>query len=155
MFDDDEMQNRFHRQFFIRPIAFGRSFEMENFLSLHQIIEVFEFQGWNDFLRISKDVYIGVVSAFYSTLALVDEENTSIRSIIGSFEIQVHPFDLAHITNTQNEGVLCRGGTKWWEQLEVSKEEVFEVLTGKRDMQLRNIRTASLLSNVRAVNSIV
>ena len=65
------------------------------------------------------------------------------------------PSDLAHITNTQNEGVLCRGGTKWWEQLEVSKEEVSEVLTSRRDMQVRNTRTASLLSNVRAIYSVV
>ena len=43
MFDDDEMQTRFPRHFLIRLIAFGRSFEIENFLSLPQIIEVFEF----------------------------------------------------------------------------------------------------------------
>ena len=134
MFDDDEMQTRFHKQFFIRPIAFGRSFEMENFLSLPHIIEAFEFQGWNDFLRISEDVYTGVVATFYSTVASVDEDNPSIKSIVVSFKIQVLPSDLAHITNTQNEGVLCRGGTKWWEQLEVSEEEVSEVLTGRHDM---------------------
>ena len=51
IFDDEEMQTRFHRQFFIRPIAFGRSFELENFSTLPQIMEVFEFQGWTDFLK--------------------------------------------------------------------------------------------------------
>ena len=96
MFNDDEMQNRFHKHFFIRPIVFGRSLEMENFLSLPQIIEVFEFQGWNDFLRISEDVHTDMVAAFYSTLALVEEDNTYVRSIIRSFEIHVVPSDLAH-----------------------------------------------------------
>ena len=42
-----------------------------------------------------------------------------------------------------------------WEQLEVSEEEVFEVLIGRGDMQVRNIRIASLLSNVRAVYFVV
>ena len=72
MFDDDKMQNRFYRHFFIKFIAFGGSLELENFLSLPQITKVFEFQRWNDFLRISEDVYTGVVTAFYSTPASVD-----------------------------------------------------------------------------------
>ena len=105
-------------------------------------------------MRILEDVYTRVVAALYSTLASVNEDNTSVRSIIRSFKIQVLPSDLAHITNTQNEGVLCRGGTKWWEQLEVSEKEVFEVLTGRHDMQVRNIHTISLLSNVRATYSV-
>ena len=101
------MKANFHRNFFIKPIAFGKSFAMENFSSLPQIVEVFEFQGWNDFLRISEDVYTGLVATFYSTLAPVDEDNTSLRSIIGSFEIQVLPSNLVHITNTPYDGVLC------------------------------------------------
>ena len=101
-------------------------------------------------------MYTGVVAAFYSTFAYIDEDNTSVRSIVGSFGIQVLSSDLAHITNTQNEeGILCRGTTRWWEQLEVLEEEVSEVLTGRRDMQVRNIRTASLLLNVRAIYFIV
>ena len=107
IFNDEEMQTNFHRNFFIRPIAFKRSFAMENFSCLPQIIEISEFQGWNDFMRISKNVYTGLVIAFYSTLAPVDEDNTSLRSIIRSFEIQVFLSDLVHITNTPYEGVLC------------------------------------------------
>ena len=41
------------------------------------------------------------------------------------------------------------------EQLKVSEEEVSEVLTGRRDMQVRNIHTASLLLNVTAVYSVI
>ena len=107
MFNDEEMQINFHKNFFIRPIAFGRSFEMENFSSLIQIFEVFEFQGWNDFLRISKDTYMRLVAAFYSNLAPIDKDNSSLRSIVGSFEIQVLPSDIAYVTNTSNEGILC------------------------------------------------
>ena len=100
-------------------------------------------------------IYTRLVAAFYSTLTSVDEDNTSLRSIIGSFEIQVLPSDLVHITNTPNEGVLCRGNAKWWEQLGATKEEISEVLTGKKDIQVRNIHTFSFLSIVRAVYSIV
>ena len=128
---------------------------MANFAFLPQIVKVFEFQGWNDFLSISEDVYTGVVGAFYSTLASVHEDNTSLRSIIRSFEIQVLPSDLVQITNTPNEGILCRGGVKWWEQLGATEEEVSKVLTGRRDMQVRNIRTSNLLTTVRAVYSVV
>ena len=135
MLDDEEMQTNFHRNFFIRPIAFGKSFILENFSFLPQIVEFFEFQGWNEFLSISEDVNIELVGAFYSTLASVDEDNTSLRSIIGSFEIQVLPSDLVQITNTPNEGILCRGGVKWWDQLKAIEEEVSKVLTGRRDMQ--------------------
>ena len=85
---------------------------MENFSSPYQIIEVSELQGWNDFLRISKDTYTGLVAAFYSTLLFADEDNTSLISIIGSFEIQVLSSNIAQITNTQNEGTLCRGGAR-------------------------------------------
>ena len=128
---------------------------MENFSSPSLIVEVFEFQGWNDFLRISEDVYTGLVAAFYSTLAPVDEDNTSLRSIIGSFEIQVLHFDLVHITNTPYEGVLCRSGAKWWEQLRLTEEEVSKVLTGIRDIQVRDICTSTLLSIVRVAYSVV
>ena len=50
---------------------------------------------------------------------------------------------------------MCRGGIRWREQLEVLEEEVSEVLTSRRDMQVRNIRISSLLLNVRAVYSVV
>ena len=106
-------------------------------------------------MRISEDIYIGLVVAFYSTLAPVDEDNTSLRSINGSFEIHMLPFDLVHITNTPYKGILCRGGAKWWQQLEVTKEEVSEFLTGRKDMQVRDILTSTLLSTIRAVYSIV
>ena len=155
MFNDKEMQRNFHINFFIRPIAYGRSFDLVNFSSLSQIVEVFEFQGWNEFLRIFEDIYTGLVGAFYSILASVDEDNTSLRSIIRSFEIQMLPSELVHITNTPNEGVLCRGGTKWWEQLEAIKEEVSKVLMGKRDIHVRSIRTSNLLITIRAVYSVV
>ena len=46
-------------------------------------------------MRISEDIYIGLIPAFYNTLACTNEENTSYRSFIGSFEIQVLPFDIA------------------------------------------------------------
>ena len=87
IFDDEEMQSNFHRNFFIKHITFGRRFAVENFSFLPQIVEIFEFQEWNDFLRIYEYVYTGLVAAFYSILAPVDEDNTSSRSLIGSFEI--------------------------------------------------------------------
>ena len=52
IFEDDEMQDNFQRNFFRRPIARGRSFYLENFTTLLEVFEVFEFQGWNDFSRI-------------------------------------------------------------------------------------------------------
>ena len=76
IFVDKEMQANFHRNFFIRLIARGRSFYLENFTALPEVFEVFEFQGWNDFLRISEDIYIGLVLAFYSILISIDEVNT-------------------------------------------------------------------------------
>ena len=104
---------------------------------------------------IYEDVYTGVVAAFYSTLESVDEDNTSLRSIVGSFELQVLPFDLILITNTPNKGVICRGGSKWWEGVRATREEVSVVLTGRRDYHIRDIHTSSLLLNVRAIYSIV
>ena len=73
------MHDNFHSNFFRRPIARGRSFYLENFISLPEVINVFEFQGWNDFLRISDDIYVGLVPAFYSILAPTDEDNTSLK----------------------------------------------------------------------------
>ena len=43
IFEDDEMQNNFQRNFFKSPIARGRSFYLENFTSLPEVFEVFEF----------------------------------------------------------------------------------------------------------------
>ena len=80
MFDDDEMQENFQR-----PIARGRSFYLENFISLPEIYNVFEFQGCWDFLRILEDIYRGVVPTFYNTLNVSDEDNTSLKSIVKSF----------------------------------------------------------------------
>ena len=113
------------------------------------------FKDGQTFLRISEDVYTGVVAAFYSTLEFVDEDNTSLKSIVGSFELQVLPSDLVSITNTPNEGVICRGGSKWWERVGATEEEVSAVLTGRRDYHVRDIHTSSLLLNVRAVYSVV
>ena len=113
IFHDKEMETNFHRNFFIRTMARRRSLHLENFTTLPEVFEVFEFQGWNDFLRISEDIYMGLVPAFYSTLAPTDEDNTSLRSIIGSFEIEVLPSDIAQITNTPNDDILCRTGDKW------------------------------------------
>ena len=81
-------------------------------LSLSHVFKVFEFQGWNSFLSIIEDIYTGLVPSFYSTLVSMDEDNTSSRNIIGSFEIQVLPSDIAQITNTPNKGFLCKGGAK-------------------------------------------
>ena len=113
IFKDEEMQQNFQAFFLKRPIAFGRSFKLESFSFLPRIIEVFEFQGWADFLRISEDLYTILVAAFYSTLESADEDNTFLRSIVGSFELQVLPSNLVSITNTPNEGVIYRGGSRW------------------------------------------
>ena len=82
MFDDDGMQRNFQKNFFSRPIASGRSFYLENFTTLLEVYKVFEFQGWNDFLRIFEDIYTGLVPTFYSTLISTDEDNTSLKSIV-------------------------------------------------------------------------
>ena len=87
IFDDEEMQINFHRNFFIRPTAMEKSFYLENFTTLPEVYELCWFQGWNDFLRISKDIYTWLVLAFYSTLP-TDEDNTSLRSIVGSFGLK-------------------------------------------------------------------
>ena len=92
---------------------------------------------------------------FYSTLAPIDKDDTSLRNIVGSFELQVLPSNIAQITNTPNEDVLCRGSEKQWEDIEVTEEELAEVLTGKRNVHVRDIHTSHLLTNVRAVYSVV
>ena len=97
---------------YILPIARRRSFYLENFTSLPEVFDIFKFQGWNDFLRISEDIYTGLVPVFYSTLSLIDEDNTSLQSIVGSFELQVLPSDIAQITNMPNEGIVCRVGER-------------------------------------------
>ena len=99
IFENEDMQVNFHKNFFIRQIGRGRSFHLESFSSFPEIVEIFEFQGWNKFLGISEDTYIGLVPAFYSTLVPTNEDNTSLKSIIGNFEVQVLPFNIAQITN--------------------------------------------------------
>ena len=113
IFDDEDMETNFHENFFTRPIAKGRSFYLENFTTLPKVHEVFEFQRWSDFLKISEDKYTGLVPTFYSYLVPFDEENTSFKSIIGSFEIQVLSSDIAQIMNTSNDRILCRAGERW------------------------------------------
>ena len=92
---------------------------------------------------------------FYSTLTPTDEDSTSLRSIVRSFEIQVLPYDIAQITNTPNEGILCRAGERWWEELGVLDEEVATILTGKWNMQVKDIKTSHLPTLVRVVYSTV
>ena len=76
-----------------------------------------------------------MIPAFYSTLVPSNKDNTFLWSIIRSFELQVLPSDITQITETPNDGILCRAGERWWEELSATKEEVAEVLTGKRSMQ--------------------
>ena len=47
-----------------------------------------------------------LVPTFYSTLVPTDEDNTSLQSIVRSFELQVLPSDIVQITNTPDES-LC------------------------------------------------
>ena len=89
MFDDDEMQEQLENHFYRRPIPRGGSFYLENFTILLEMHGVFEYQGWGNLLRISKDIYIGVVPTFYNTLNATAEDNTSLRSIIIRFELHV------------------------------------------------------------------
>ena len=104
---------------------------MENFTTLLEVFDVFKFQGWSDFLRISKDIFRGLIFAFNSTLVPSDEDNISLRSIVRSFELQVLPSNIAEITNTPNDVILCHVGKRWWEELSAIEEEVVEILTGK------------------------
>ena len=75
-------------------------------------------------MGISEDTYIGLVLAFYSTLVPIDGDNTYLRSIIGNFEIQVLPSDIAQITNSRNDGILCRPGERWWENKKFLKKRL-------------------------------
>ena len=59
------------------------------------------------------------------------------------------------MTNTLNDGILFRAGERWWEELSATKEEVSEVLTGKRSIHVRDIQTSHLLISVRAVYYVV
>ena len=108
MFGDDEMQENFQRNFFRRPIA-RRSFYLGNFIALPEVYNVFEFQGWGDFLRISEDIYTRAVLTFYSTLNAYAKDHISLKSIARSSELQVLLSDIAKITNTPNDGILCHG----------------------------------------------
>ena len=98
---------------------------------------------------------MGLVLTFYSTLVPTDEKNTSLRSIEGSFEIEVLPSDIVQITNTLNDDILCKPRDKLWEELRATEEEVSEVLIGKRNMQVRDIHTSYMLTSVRAIYYVV
>ena len=87
MYDDEEMQEHFETHFYRRPMSRWRNFNLENFINLPEVHRVFEFQGWEDLLLISKDIYTEIVTTFYNTLNTFDEDNTSLRSIIRSFEL--------------------------------------------------------------------
>ena len=155
IFKDEDMQANFQNNFFRRPMARGRSFYLENFTALLEVFNVFEFQGWNEFLKISEEIYTGLIPVFYNTIVPSDEDNNSLRSIVGSFELQVLPLDITQITNLPNDGILCHGGERWWEELSTIKEEVEEILTEKRSMNVRDIRTSHLLVPIRAVYFVV
>ena len=114
-----------------------------------KVHNVFEFQGWGDFLRISENIYTRVILAFYSSLNSFDKDNTSLRSIVRSFELEVLPSNIAEITNTPNDGTLCHGGENWWEELGATEVNVTETLIGKRSMKVRDIRSSHLLTPVR------
>ena len=53
---------------------------------------------------------MGLIPIFYSTLVSIDEDKTSLRNIVGSFELQVLPLNITQITNMPNEGIVCRAG---------------------------------------------
>ena len=92
---------------------------------------------------------------FYSTLNTSDEDNTSLRSIVRSFELQVLPSDIAENTNTPNDGILCHGGENWSKELGATKADVVETLKRKRSIRVRNIRTSHLLTPIKVVYSIL
>ena len=52
--------------------------------------------------------------------------------ITRSFELQLLPYDIAEITNIPNDGIMCRGGENWWEELGAIKANVIETLMGKK-----------------------
>ena len=72
-----------------------------------------------------------------------------------SFELQVLLSNIIEITNTPNNGILCHGGERWWEELGVTEAEVAKTLIGNRDMNVRDIRTTGLLVPIKVVFSVV
>ena len=155
MYDDEEMQGHFETHFYRRPIARGRRFYLENSISLSDVHNIFEFQGLGDFLRIFEDIYTGVVLAFYSTLDATNKDNTSPRSIVRNFKLQVLPSDIAKITNTPNDGIQCHDGERWWEELCVIDADVAKTFTRNRGKRVRDIQTSRLLTPIRAIFSVV
>ena len=137
MFKDDEMEANFKNNFFRRAIDRGRSFLLG---------ELHLYSRSLQYLRVFGDIYTGVVPTFYNTLAAIDEDNTFLKSIIGSFEHQVLP---------PNDIILCHRGEKWWKELGVTEAEVVEKLTGNKRMGVQDIQTASLLLPIRAIYLVV
>ena len=128
---------------------------MKNFTTFPEVFDIFEFQDWNDFLKISEDIYTGMVPTFCSTLIPSDEDNTSLRSIVRSFKLQVLSSDSTQIINTLNKRIQSKAGVRWWEELGATEEEVAAVLTGKRSMHVRDIHISHLLTSIRVVYSVV
>ena len=69
--------------------------------------------------------------------------------------MQVLPSDIAQITNTCNDDILCHAREKWWEELGATEEEVAEILIGNRSINVRDIQTSHLLVLFRAMYSVV
>ena len=128
---------------------------MKNFTTFPEVFDIFEFQDWNDFLKISEDIYTGMVPAFCSTLIPSDEDNTSLQSIVRSFKLQVLSSDSTQIINTLNKRIQSKAGVRRWEELGATEEEVATVLTGKRSMHVRDIHISYLLTSIRVVYSVV
>ena len=78
IFKDEEMQANFQNNFSRRPTTRGRSFNLEKFTALPKVFDDFEFQRWNDFMRILEDIYTGLIPAFYNSLVPSDEDNTTL-----------------------------------------------------------------------------
>ena len=69
--------------------------------------------------------------------------------------MQVLPSDIAQITNTCNDDILCHAREKWWEELGATEEEVAEILIGKRSINVRDIRTSNLLVPSKVMYSVI
>ena len=52
-------------------------------------------------MRISEDIYTALILAFYNILVPSDKDNISLRSIIGSFKLQVLPSDMPRLPTLQ------------------------------------------------------
>ena len=65
------------------------------------------------------------------------------------------PSDIAQITNTLIDAILCWARERWWEELGATEEEVTKILTRKRSMHKRDICTSHLLVPIRVVYSVV